>query len=227
MPILEGYGLTETTGASTVNAPDHHRIGTVGRPLPGTAARIDEDGELLLRGPHVMSGYWQAGAVADPTEPGRWFRTGDLAEIDAEGFVRITGRKKEIIVTAGGKNVAPGPLEESIRAHRLVSHCLVVGDGQPFVGALVTLDPDAYAEWARQHGKGALADHSDDPDLRAEIQRAVDVANANVSQAEAVRRFEILPVEWTEESGALTASRKLRRNHVVRAFRQEIRSLFD
>jgi long-chain acyl-CoA synthetase len=227
MPILEGYGLTETTGASTVNAPEHHRVGTVGRPLPGTAARIEEDGELLLRGPHVMSGYWQAGTVVDATEHGGWFRTGDLAEIDAEGFVRITGRKKEIIVTAGGKNVAPGPLEENIRAHRLVSHCLVVGDGQPFVGALVTLEPDAYAEWARQHGKGALAHHTDDPELRAEIQQAVDTANASVSQAEAVRRFEILPVEWTEESGALTASRKLRRNNVVREFRREIRSLFE
>jgi long-chain acyl-CoA synthetase len=227
MPILEGYGLTETTGASTVNTPDRHRVGTVGRPLPGTAARIDEDGELLLRGPHVMSGYWHDGAVTGVTESGGWFRTGDLGEIDAEGFVRITGRKKEIIVTAGGKNVAPAPLEENIRAHRLVSHCLVVGDGQPFVAALVTLDPEAYAEWARQHDKGPLADHTDDPDLRAEVQQAVDAANAGVSQAEAVRRFLILPGEWTEESGALTASRKLRRNRVVREYRHEIRSLFD
>jgi long-chain acyl-CoA synthetase len=227
IPVLEGYGLTETTGASTVNTPAQHRVGTVGRPIPGTAARIDEDGELLLRGPHVMRGYWQDGDVTDATETGGWFRTGDLGEIDAEGFVRVTGRKKEIIVTAGGKNVAPAPLEELIRGHRLVSHCLVVGDGQPFVAALVTLDPDAYAEWARTHGKGPLPNHTDDPALRAEVQSAIDAANATVSQAESVRRFEILPVDWTEESGALTASRKLRRNYVVREFRRDIRSLFD
>ncbi len=226
VPILEGYGLTETTGASTVNTPDNHRVGTVGRPLPGTAARIDDNGELLLRGPHVMRGYWHDGEIEPVTDDRGWFATGDLAEIDAEGFVRVTGRAKEMIVTAGGKNVSPGHLEERIRSGALVSQCLVVGDGQPFVGALITLDPDAYAAWAKTHGKGSLRSHTQDPDLRAEIQKVVDKANATVSQAEWIRRFEILAVDWTEDSGALTASRKLRRNVVVREFRREIRELF-
>ncbi|QIK66083.1 AMP-binding protein [Nocardioides sp. HDW12B] len=227
VPILEGYGLTETTGASTVNTPDNHRVGTVGRPLPGTAARIDENGELLLRGPHVMRGYWSHGDVEPVTDDRGWLATGDLAEIDAEGFVRVTGRAKEMIVTAGGKNVSPGHLEERIRSGALVSQCLVVGDGQPFVGALITLDPDAYGAWAKSRGKGPLRSHTQDADLRAEIQKVVDKANATVSQAESIRRFEILAADWTEDSGALTASRKLRRNVVVREFRREIRELFQ
>ncbi len=227
VPILEGYGLTETTGASTVNTPDNHRIGTVGRPLPGTAARIDESGELLLRGPHVMRGYWNHGDIESVTDDRGWLATGDLAEIDVEGFVRVIGRAKEMIVTAGGKTVSPGHLEERIRASALISQCLVVGDGQPYVGALITLDPDAYDTWARTHGKGPLRSHTQDADLRAEIQKVVDKANATVSQAESIRRFEILAVDWTEDSGALTASRKLRRNVVVREFRREIRALFE
>ncbi len=227
MPILEGYGLTETTGASTVNTPDNHRVGTVGRPLPGTAARIDENGELLLRGPHVMRGYWRDEDIEPVTDARGWLATGDLAEIDSEGFVRVMGRAREIIVTAGGKNVSPGHLEERIRSSSLVSQCLVVGDGRPYVAALVTLDPEAYDTWAERHGKGPLRAHVSDSDLRAEIQRTVDRANATVSQAESIRRFEILAADWTEEAGTLTASRKLRRNVVVREFRREIKALYE
>ena len=229
LPILEGYGLTETTGAITVNAPDAVRIGSVGRPLPGTSVRVDDDGELLVRGGQVMSGYWRDDAgTREVLGPDGWLRTGDLGEIDSEGFVRITGRRKEIIVTAGGKNVAPDALENQLRAHPLVSQCMVVGDGKPYVAALVTLDPDAFAQWAEQHGKsGTLADSTRDPDLVAEIQSAVDEANKAVSQAESIRRFLVLPRDWTEESGELTPSLKLRRYAVLRQFRREIQSLYD
>lgn len=200
--VLEGYGLTETTAAVTLNVPDALKIGTVGRPLGGATVRVAEDGELRVRGGQVMAGYWQNEEATREAVGDGWLRTGDLGEIDDEGFVRVTGRKKEILVTAGGKNVAPAGLEDQVRAHPLVSQCLVVGDGRPFVAALVTLDPDAVAPWADAHGKnGHVADLVDDPDLRAEVQRAVDAANRTVSQAESIRRFTILAADWTEEGG--------------------------
>jgi long-chain acyl-CoA synthetase len=229
LPVLEGYGLTETTGAVTVNTPDSTRVGSVGRPLPGTTVRVDDDGELLVRGPQVFSAYWRNDEATGQvlTEDG-WLRTGDLGEIDAEGFVRITGRRKEILVTAGGKNVAPDLLEDRLRAHPLVSQCMVVGDGKPYVGALVTLDRDGFAHWAGQRGKSAkVAGSTRDPDLRAEIQGAVDEANKSVSQAESIRRFTVLDRDWSEETGELTPSLKLRRNVVMREFRREIQSLYD
>jgi long-chain acyl-CoA synthetase len=226
--VLEGYGLTETTGALTVNLPDAVKIGTVGRPLGGTSVSVAEDGELLVRGGQVLRGYWRNESATDEVlnEDG-WFRTGDLGEIDDEGFVSITGRKKEILVTAGGKNVAPSGLEDRIRAHHLVSQCMVVGDGQPFIAALVTLDPDTLAPWAEQHGRSLEdLDVSTDADLRAEVQVAVDEANTSVSRAESVRRFTILPVDWTEEGGELTPSLKLKRSVVMREYRGEIEALF-
>ncbi len=227
--ILEGYGLTETTAAITVNLPDALKIGSVGRPLPGTTIRVAEDGEILVKGGQVFAGYWRnEDATTQMLDADGWLHTGDLGEIDAEGFVRITGRKKEIIVTAGGKNVSPAVLEDRVRAHPLVSQCMVVGDGQPYIAALVTLDPDAFGEWARQHGKSSpLPALLRDPDLRAEIQGAVDEANKSVSKAESIRRFEILPADWTEEDGQLTPSLKLRRNVVLREFRADIDRLFD
>ena len=172
--VLEGYGLTETTAALTVNQPGAVKIGTVGRPIPGTAVRVAEDGELLFKGGQVFTGYWRNdAATAEVLGPDGWFHTGDVGEVDDEGFVRITGRKKEILVTAGGKNVAPAVLEDRVRAHALVDQCLVVGDGQPFIAALVTLDREAVAIWAEQHGKTAKAgDLVDDADLRAEIESA-------------------------------------------------------
>ncbi len=226
--VLEGYGLTETTAALTANRPDALKIGTVGQPLPGTEVRVAEDGELLFRGGQVFAGYWEnEAATAEVLGRDGWFHTGDVGEIDEEGFVRITGRKKEILVTAGGKNVAPAVLEDRVRSHALVSQCLVVGDGQPFIAALVTIDPEPFADWAAAHAKtGDLRSLVDDPDLRDEVQHAVDEANAAVSRAESIRKFVILPEDWTEEGGQLTPSLKLKRNVVVRECKDEIAALF-
>jgi long-chain acyl-CoA synthetase len=228
LTVFEGYGLTETTAALTVNRPDATKLGTVGRPIGGTSVKIAENGELLAKGGQVFKGYWRnEDATREALDSSGWFHTGDLGEIDDEGFVRVTGRKKEIIVTAGGKNVAPNVLEDRIRAHHLVSQCMVVGDGQPFIAALVTIDPEAFDLWAEQHGKnGSVADLSDDPDLMAEIEAAVADANQAVSQAEAIRKFTILPVDWTEEAGQLTPSLKLKRNVVMREFRSEVEALY-
>ncbi len=213
--VLEGYGLTETTAALCVNTPDDQRIGTVGRPLPGTEVRAGDDGELSFRGPQVFRGYWHNDeATAESLDADGWFASGDLGEVDADGFVRITGRKKEIIVTAGGKNVAPAVLEDRVRAHPLVSQCLVVGDGKPFVAALVTIDEETWT--------GSL----DDPELVAEVQKAVDDANSQVSQAESIRKFEILREDWTEENGYLTPSFKVKRNSVLRDFHDTVEALF-
>lgn len=228
LTVLEGYGLTETTAALTVNLPDALKVGTVGRPLPGTAVRVADDGELLFRGGQVFSGYWHDDeATAEVLESDGWFHSGDVGEVDDEGFVRITGRKKEILVTAGGKNVAPAVLEDRLRAHALVSQCLVVGDGQPFIAALVTIDPDSFPAWAEAHGKsGSIADLVDDPDLLAEIEAAVEDANKAVSKAESIRKFRILPDDWTEDGGQLTPSLKLKRSVVMRECRDEVAALY-
>jgi long-chain acyl-CoA synthetase len=190
--------------------------------------RVADDGELLFRGGQVFTGYWGNDAATREALGGEgWFHTGDVGEVDEEGFVRITGRKKEILVTAGGKNVAPAVLEDRLRAHALVDQCLVVGDGQPFIGALVTIDRETFPAWAEQHGKtGEVADLIDDPDLVAAVQDAVDDANKAVSKAESIRKFTILPGEWSEEGGQLTPSLKLKRNVVVREARAEIDALY-
>ncbi|GAA0985897.1 Long-chain-fatty-acid--CoA ligase FadD15 [Nocardioides aquaticus] len=227
--VLEGYGLTETAGAVTVNQPDATRIGTVGRPLPGAGVRISDEGELLVRGPQVFRGYHGLpGLTAEVLTADGWLHTGDVGEVDDEGFVRVTGRQREIFVTAGGKNVAPAVLEDKVRAHPLVSQCLVVGDGRPYVGALVTLDPDAVALWAERHGTSKdpakLVSH---PALLADVQAGVDEANLAVSKAESVKRFRVLPRDWTEEDGDLTPSLKLRRSVVLRRHRDAIESLYE
>ena len=226
--VLEGYGLTETTAAVAVNLPDAVKVGTVGRPLPGTSVRVADDGELMFRGGQVFAGYWHnEQATTEALERDGWFHTGDLGEVDDEGYVRITGRKKEIIVTAGGKNVAPAVLEDRLRMHLLVDQCLVVGDGRPFIGALVTIDRETFPLWAEQHEKtGTVTDLVDDPDLVAAVQEAVDEANKAVSKAESIRRFTILPGEWTEEGGQLTPSLKLKRNVVMREQRDEVEALY-
>lgn len=228
LTVLEGYGLTETTAALSANLPDATKIGTVGRPLPGTSVRVADDGELLFRGGQVFAGYWgDETATAEAIDRDGWFHTGDVGEVDDEGFVRITGRKKEILVTAGGKNVAPAVLEDRLRAHALVDQCLVVGDGQPFIGALVTIDRETFPAWAEQHGKSAdVTTLLDDPDLLAAVQEAVDEANKAVSKAESIRKFTILPGEWTEEGGQLTPSLKLKRRVVMRESRDEIEALY-
>ncbi|MGH8891907.1 MAG: AMP-dependent synthetase/ligase [Actinomycetes bacterium] len=229
LTVLEGYGLTETTAASTVNTPGMIKIGTVGRPLPGVSVRIAEDGEVLIKGGQVFVGYYNnPTATVDAIVDG-WFRSGDIGELDQDGCLRITGRKKEIIVTAGGKNVAPAVLEDRIRAHRLVSQCIVVGDAQPYIACLITLDVEALPAWAEQHGKRtlSLAEAAEDADVLAEIQGAVDEANKAVSRAEAIKKFRILAVDWTEESGALTPSMKLKRGVVMKEHAAEVDALYS
>ncbi|MGN0063997.1 MAG: AMP-dependent synthetase/ligase [Nocardioides sp.] len=226
--ILEGYGLTETTAALCVNTLGSLKIGTVGRPFQGTSVRVAEDGELLFKGGQVMAGYWNnEEATAAVLERDGWFHTGDVGEIDDEGFVRITGRKKEIIVTAGGKNVAPAVLEDRLRGHLLIDQCLVVGDGQPFIAALITIDRETLPTWAEINGKtGSFEQLLDDADLRTAVDEAVAEANKAVSKAESIRKYTILASDWTEEGGQLTASLKLKRNVVMREFRREIDSLY-
>ena len=229
--IYEGYGLTETTAGVTVNRPDAIKIGTVGRPIGGTSVRVIDDGELLLKAPHVFRGYWRnPEATREALDEDGWLHTGDTGELDSDGFVRITGRKKELIVTAGGKNVAPAVLEDRVRAHRLVSQALVVGDGKPYVAALVTLDQEALPGWLTEVGKRtetAASDLVDDDALRAEIQTAIDDANRAVSKAESIRKFTILPTDWTEAGGQVTPSMKLKRNVVLKENADAIAALYD
>ena len=229
--ILEGYGLTETSAATTVNRPDAIKIGTVGQPFPGASVKVAADGELMLAGAQIFKGYWNnPTATAEAIEPDGWFHSGDIGEIDDQGFVKITGRKKELIVTAGGKNVAPAVLEDRLRANWLVSQCMVVGDAQPFIAALVTIDPESFPGWLKQAGKpenSTIESMTTDPDLVAEIQKAVDEANKAVSNAEAIKKFTILPVDWTEEGGQLTPSMKLKRNVVMKEFSSEVDALYS
>ena len=227
--ILEGYGLTETTAGATLNLYGAHRVGSVGKPIPGTSVKIAEDGEVLLRGPIVMQGYWQNDAAnAEVFDGERWFKTGDLGKLDEDGFLYIVGRKKEIIVTAGGKNVAPAVLEDRLRSHPLVSQCMVVGDNQPFIAALVTIDPDALKAWVVNNKKdgASINDLINDPDLIAVVQTAVDEANKAVSKAESIRKFTILPVDFTIAGGHLTAKLSVKRHVVAKEFAQEIDALF-
>jgi long-chain acyl-CoA synthetase len=229
LTVLEGYGLTETTAAATANPPAAIKIGTVGQPLPGTAIRIAEDGEILVRGGQVMRGYWKnRDATAEALVDG-WFRTGDIGGLDGDGYLSITGRKKEIIVTAGGKNVVPAVLEDRLRTHPLISQGLVVGDKRPYVAALITIDPEFFPAWRAQHGKPAdleITDATEDPDLRSEIDAAIAEANQAVSRAESIKRFRILPGDFTEEAGQLTPSLKLRRAVVEKDFAGDIEALY-
>jgi long-chain acyl-CoA synthetase len=227
--IFEGYGLTETTGAATVTPPMKPRLGTVGWPLPGTRIRIAADGEILISGEQVLRGYWdpQAGGVVPAARDG-WLATGDMGELDDDGYLTITGRKKELLITAGGKSVAPAPLENWLRSHPLISHCLVLGDRRPYVTALITLDPDGVTHWRRMNGKHPVPPELlvDDEELRAILQRAVDEANKLVSRPESIRRFAVLPTDLTEESGHLTPSMKLRREAVLRDFAEVVERLY-
>ena len=226
--VLEGYGLTETSPAVTFNRESALRIGTVGRPLPGVTLRIADDGEILVRGDVVFKEYFNnPEATAEAIQDG-WFHTGDLGSLDEDGFLRITGRKKEILVTAGGKNVAPAVLEDRIRAHPLVSQCMVVGDQKPFIAALVTVDEEALPTWLDEQGRAAAdaAGLRDDPALRAAIQSAVDEANKAVSQAEAIRVFRILPRDFTEATGELTPSLKVKRAVVMKEYADEIDAIY-
>ncbi|RSM60985.1 long-chain fatty acid--CoA ligase [Amycolatopsis sp. WAC 01376] len=229
VPVFEGYGLTETSAAACVGTQDGFRVGTVGRPVAGTSVRIAEDGEILLKGDVVFSGYFNnAQATAEALEDG-WFHTGDLGELDRDGFLKITGRKKEIIVTAGGKNVAPSGLEDTIKASPLISQAMVVGDQRPFIGALITIDEEYFPSWKSQHGKpsdASVSDLADAAALRAEVQQAVDQANSAVSQAEAIKKFTILSKDFTEAGGEITPSLKLKRNIVNKNYATDIEALY-
>ncbi|MGH3945495.1 MAG: AMP-dependent synthetase/ligase [Pseudonocardiaceae bacterium] len=228
--VLEGYGLTETSAPATVNTEKNLKIGTVGPPLPGVTIKIDDDGEVLIKSPGLLRRYWHNEQATKEAVMDGWFHTGDLGELDIDGFLRITGRKKELIVTAAGKNVSPAALEDRIRAHRLISQCMVVGDKQPFVAALITLDAEALPAWGAENGKSAgvsATDLIDDEDLRAEVQGAVDEANKTVSKAETIRKFRILPVDFTEDGGQLTPTLKLKRAVVAKDFAADIDTLYS
>ncbi|HET7783151.1 AMP-dependent synthetase/ligase [Pseudarthrobacter oxydans] len=230
LQVLEGYGLTETTAPITVNTPSLIKIGSVGKPLPGNAVKIAEDGEILAKGVCVMRGYYKRPDLTGETFDDGWFRTGDIGRLDDDGFVWITGRKKEIIVTAGGKNVIPALLEDQIRADALVSQVLVVGDNRPFIGALVTLDQEALPGWLQRHNLPAdtsLADAAKNPVVKAAVQDLITAANASVSQAEAIKSFRIVPADFTEASGHLTPSMKVKRAQVMKDFETVIEEMYS
>jgi len=227
--ILEGYGLTETTAPATVNLAKKSKIGTVGPVLPGVGVRLGEDGEVEVRGINVFKEYWRNPEATAASFDGEWFKTGDLGSFDDEGFLTITGRKKEIIVTAGGKNVAPAALEDPIRANPIVGQVVVVGDQKPFIAALVTLDSEMLPTWLANNELPAdmtLADAADNPKVREEVQRAIDIANKKVSRAESIRKFTILPIEWTEASGHLTPKMSIKRGVILADFADEIDELY-
>ncbi len=227
--VLEGYGLTETTAPTNVGTPSAVRIGTVGRPLPGVGIRIADDGEVLASGVGIFRGYHgNEEATREVFTDDGWLRTGDLGELDRDGFLKITGRKKEILVTAGGKNVAPTMLEDVVRAHPLVSQCLVVGDQRPYIAALITLDAEMLPAWAKAHGRPdlTLEQAYDDEGVREHLQQAIDRANSSVSRAESIRAFRVLRTDFTEADGYLTPSLKLKRHVIYRDFADEIESLY-
>ena len=228
--VLEGYGLTETTAGATLNLTDKVKIGSVGRPNPGTTIRIAEDGEVLIKGPIVFRGYWKnEEATREAFTDDGFFKTGDLGRLDEEGFLYIVGRKKELIVTAGGKNVAPAVLEDRLRAHPLVSQCIVVGDNKPYIAALITLDQDFLGTWRKAKGKVELSmdELTKDKDLHETLQQAVNEANKAVSKAESIKRFSVLPIDLTIASGHLTPKLSMKRNVVMHDFAHEIESLYS
>ena len=228
LTVLEGYGLTETTAPATLNTPELVKIGTVGPPLPGVSIQIADDGEILVKGSSVFSAYRNNETATNDAIVAGWFHTGDIGELDNDGFLRITGRKKELLITAGGKNVAPAVLEDRLRAHPLVSQCIVVGDQKPFIGALLTLDAEMLPPWARNNGlQGLSMDAARTNEIvHAEIQKAVDEANKAVSKAESIRKFTVLSGDFTEDNGYLTPSLKLKRNAVMKDYAPEVEALY-
>jgi len=228
--ILEGYGLTETTAPATVNLADKSKIGTVGPALPGVGVRLAEDGEIEVKGINVFKEYWNNPEATAAAFHDGWFKTGDIGSFDSEGFLTITGRKKEILVTAGGKNVAPAQLEDPIRSNPIVGQVVVVGDQKPFISALITLDPEMLPTWLANNGLPAdmsLADAAKNQAVRDEVQTAVDRANKTVSRAESIRKFTILPIEWTEASGHLTPKMSIKRNVIMSDFADEVSAIYD
>ncbi|MFJ9759135.1 AMP-dependent synthetase/ligase [Streptomyces sp. NPDC101149] len=228
--VYEGYGLTETTAAATIVPPLGPRPGTVGLPVPGTAVRIADDGEVLIQGGVVFGAYWNNRAATDAVLGEGWFATGDLGSLDQDGYLTITGRKKDILITKGGKNVSPAVLEDRLRSRPPVGQCIVVGDNRAYVAALITLDAEAVAHWLSVHRLTPDTPMSEvvrDPRILADVQKAVDHANAAVSRAESIRRFALVEGEFTEDNGLLTPSLKIRRHAVTAAFAREIEALYD
>ncbi len=226
---FEGYGLTETSPAAAVNLEHAIRLGTVGRPLPGVTIRVADDGEVLIKGDLVFQGYWHNPAATAEAIVDEWFHTGDLGSLDSDGYLKITGRKKELLVTAAGKNVAPAVLEDRVRAHPLVSQAMVVGDGKPFIAALVTIDDEAWPKWLAENGLPAdvsVEDMRADERVRSAIGAAIAEANKAVSQAEAIKSFRVLPRDWTEQTGELTPSLKVKRNVVMKEYADEIAAIY-
>jgi long-chain acyl-CoA synthetase len=229
LTVLEGYGLTETTAPAVLNTPERIKIGTVGTPLPGVAIQIADDGEILIKGHNIFSAYRNNETATREALVDGWFRTGDLGTLDDDGYLTITGRKKELLITAGGKNVVPAFLEDRLRAHPLVSQCVVVGDQKPFVAALITLDAEMLPSWARNQKLGDLSmqDAGTNDAVHAELERAVRSANEAVSKPESIRKFAVLPGDFTEENGYLTPSLKLKRNIVMKDFAAEVEALYS
>lgn len=230
LTVLEGYGLTETTAPVSIGRPDRLKIGKVGLMLPGTGIKIADDGEILLRGNNILRGYWRNPDATKAAFDGEWFKSGDIGEIDEEGFISITGRKKELIVTAGGKNVAPAALEDPLRANPLVGQAIVVGDQRPFVSAIISLDPEMVPIWLANNGLDkdmSLAQAAKEPKVLAEIQVAVDRVNKNFSKAESIRKFTVIGQELSEESGHLTPSLKIKREVVMRDFAPAIDEIYQ
>jgi long-chain acyl-CoA synthetase len=229
LTVLEGYGLTETTAPATINTPDLIKIGTVGPPLPGVSIQIADDGEILIKGNNVFSAYRNNQTATSEAIVEGWFHTGDIGVLDDDGFLKITGRKKELLVTAGGKNVAPAVLEDRLRGHPLISQCIVVGDQKPFIGALVTLDAEMLPSWAQNNGLQGLSmdEARTNAAVRAEVQKAVDDANKAVSQPESIRKFTVLAGDFTEDNGYLTPSLKLKRNIVMKDYASEVEALYS
>ena len=230
LTILEGYGLTETTAPITVNVPSNFKIGKVGPPLPGCAVRLGPDGEIEAKGVNIFDGYWNNEQATKDTFDGEWFKTGDIGTIDEDGYLQITGRKKEMIVTAGGKNVAPATLEDPIRSNPIVGQIVVVGDQRPFIGALIALDEEMLPVWLNNNGEDGnmpIDVAAKNPKVLAEIQSAIDRANSKVSRAESIRKFVILPHDLTESSGHLTPKLSIKRNVILADFAKTIDDLYD
>jgi long-chain acyl-CoA synthetase len=228
--VLEGYGLTETTAPAMIARPDAIRIGKVGQLLPGCGIKIADDGEILLRGTNVLRGYWKNPEATSAAFSDDWFKTGDIGQLDEDGFLSITGRKKELLVTAGGKNVAPAPLEDPLRANPLVGQAVVIGDNKPFIAALISLDPEMLPIWLKNQGIDrplTLAEAAKSPVVLKEIQEAINKVNKNFSQAEQIRKFVILDQELSEASGHITPSLKVKRNVVVQDFASEISEIYE
>jgi long-chain acyl-CoA synthetase len=225
--VLEGWGMTETSTAATISTPDEFKIGTIGKPFPGCEVRIADDGEILVKGPNVFQGYYKNEEATRETIVDGWLHTGDIGEVDEDGFLKITGRKKDIIITAGGKNITPANLEAEIKQHPLVSQCVVVGDRRPYLVALVTLDPEEAANYAKEHGLAPDPEQlARNPEVRRTIEEHVAEINEKFARVEQVKKIEVLPRDLSQEGGELTPTMKVKRAVVAQKYEREVERLY-